>query len=116
MSWSVLPEQVLQMLMWSWEKNQAQPSQKMYIIMNEHVATEDKRQISEVHLRHPVVLLKISASEGDRWMPSESSLFVRGVRILSISSGSVSLASFSFRLSLDERFHRIPAQIHRKNL
>lgn len=41
-----------------------------------------------------------------------SSLLDRGMRILSVNSGSVSLASFCFRLSLDERFHKIPAHTH----
>lgn len=59
------------------------------------------------HLRQPVVLLKISASDADSEMFSELDT---GIRIFSVSSGSVSLASFCFRLSLDERFHRIPAQ------
>lgn len=102
------------MLMWSWEDRQAQLNQKMYIRMKEPATAEDKRQTSEAYLRHPVVLLKISASEGVSGMPSDSGFFDRGMRILSVSSGSASLASFSFRLSLDERFHRIPAQKHRK--
>ena len=46
-------------------------------------------------------------------MLSVSALPDRGMRILSVSSGSVSLASFSFRLSLEDRFHRIPAQTMR---
>lgn len=56
-----------------------------------------------------MVLWKISASEGESELFSESD---RGMRILSVSSGSVSLASFCFRLSLDERFHKIPAHTH----
>ena len=43
-------------------------------------------------------------------MESPSAVPQRGMRIFSVSSGSVSLASFSFRLSLDDRFHRMPEQ------
>lgn len=37
-----------------------------------------------------------------------------GIRIFSVSSGSVSLASFCFRLSLEERFHKMPAHGHKQ--
>lgn len=44
-------------------------------------------------------------------MPSDASQSDRGMRIFSVSSGIISLASFSFRLSLDERFHKMPTRI-----
>lgn len=61
-----------------------------------------------VYLRQPVVLKKMSDSEGLSSILSWSSGLERGIRILSVNSGRVSRASLSFRLSFEDRFHRIP--------
>lgn len=52
-----------------------------------------------------MVLEKISLSDALRGV-----LLHRGTRTFSVSSGNASLDSFSFRLSLEDRFHRTPAE------
>lgn len=61
-----------------------------------------------MHLRHPVVLKKMSASDSLCSIMSLPPVPERGISISSVSCGSISLANFCFRLSLEERFHRIP--------
>lgn len=61
-----------------------------------------------VYLRQPVVLKKMSDSEGFSSIMSWSPVPERGIKIFSVNSGRVSRASLSFRLSLEDRFHRIP--------
>lgn len=55
-----------------------------------------------------MVLLKMSDSEAVSSMISSSPVPERGIRIFSVKSGRVSRANLSFRLSLEDRFHRIP--------
>lgn len=51
-----------------------------------------------------MVLQKISLSDG-----LSGILLHRGTRTFSVSSDKASLDSFSFRLSLEDRFHKTPA-------
>lgn len=63
-----------------------------------------------MHLRHPVALKKMSFSESLCSIISLSPVPERGINMFSVSFESVSLANLSFRFSLEERFHRIPAE------
>lgn len=54
-----------------------------------------------------MVLLKMSLSDGLSGM-----LLHRGIRTFCVSTGNASRDSFSFRLSLEDRFHRTPAEGH----